>query len=348
MKNKDDKPAVNFLVLQSVEDYVEKSGKFRTDCTSFEIPGRDSGGASALYIPYCEKQRFDFGHPLNEFRGQGGFTPPETGRPWQIPDFVLFREHFHAIRCPQLCRGYIDKRVVIKNGNPTPRVFKGTPVSSTVDGKWTRKDIIILVTTVVVALLCAVLGWVTPEGRRLFDLDKPQEQHTPGPSTLGDGGPGDTLTQYEPFGELRPDEYEDNDGSRESEDKAKHKVEQRLSHYPDQALVKEADAFCQNLYALVSQWNQEQKEAGSDIGKGLASDFKNILAYSHRSWPEVWALRTVLVPKIPAHMVEQINVKYSSGASLVDETGVNKAKDVESVRQYLKALRDAFVATGGK
>jgi hypothetical protein len=163
--------------------------------------------------------------------------------------------------------------------------------------------------------------------------------------SFGDLGPADTLTQYEPFGELRRDEYESNDGSQESEDKAKHKVEQRLSHYPDQALVKEADAFCQNLYALVTQWNQEQKEAGSDLGKGLASDFKNILVYSHRSWPEVWALRTVLVPKIPPGMVEQINVKYSSGVSLADETGLNKAKDVESVRQYLKALRDAFVAS---
>jgi hypothetical protein len=163
--------------------------------------------------------------------------------------------------------------------------------------------------------------------------------------SFGDFGPADTLTQFEPFGELRRDEYEGNDGSQESEDKAKHKVEQRLSHYPDQALVKEADAFCQNLYALVTQWNQEQKEAGSDLGKGLASDFRNILAYSHRSWPEVSALRTALVPKIPPNMVEQINVKYSSGASLADETGLNRAKDVESVRQYLKALRDAFVAS---
>ncbi len=29
MTDKNDKPVVNFVVLQSVEDYVEKSGKFR-------------------------------------------------------------------------------------------------------------------------------------------------------------------------------------------------------------------------------------------------------------------------------------------------------------------------------
>ena len=160
-----------------------------------------------------------------------------------------------------------------------------------------------------------------------------------------DSGPGDTLSQFEPFGELRPDEYDDNDGSQESEDKAINKVEQRLEKYPDQALIKEADALCQNLYKFASQWNQEQKEAGSDFGKAIASDTANIIAYSHRSWPEVEALHAELVPKIPPKTVEQINVQYSSGASLVDKTHLNKAEDVESVRQYLKALTDAFVAT---
>jgi hypothetical protein len=50
MTDKNDKPVVNFVVLQSVEDYVEKSGRFRTECASFKIPGRDSGGASTVYI----------------------------------------------------------------------------------------------------------------------------------------------------------------------------------------------------------------------------------------------------------------------------------------------------------
>jgi hypothetical protein len=57
--DKNDKPVVNFALLRSVEDYLEKSGKFRTKCASFQIPGRDSGSAKAVYIPYCEKQRFD-------------------------------------------------------------------------------------------------------------------------------------------------------------------------------------------------------------------------------------------------------------------------------------------------
>lgn len=112
MTDKNNKPIVNFVVLQSVEDYVEKSGKFRTECTSFKIPGRDSGGASTVYIPYCDKQRFDFGHQLNEYRGHGVFTPPEIGKPFGIPDFVVFREHFHDIHCSQPCRGYSDKRIV--------------------------------------------------------------------------------------------------------------------------------------------------------------------------------------------------------------------------------------------
>src|SRR4029077_9600134 len=81
--NKTNKPVVNFVVLQSVEDYVEKSGKFRTECASFRIPGRDSGGANTVYIPYCEKQRFDFGSALNDYRGHGVFKPPEIGKPWE-------------------------------------------------------------------------------------------------------------------------------------------------------------------------------------------------------------------------------------------------------------------------
>src|SRR5437660_8935842 len=104
-----DKPVVNFTVLRSVEDYVETSGKFRTSCTSFTIPGRDSGGASAIYIPYCQKQRFDFGQFLNRCRGLGVYRPPETGKPWQTTDFILFREHFHDIQCPAGCRGYRSK-----------------------------------------------------------------------------------------------------------------------------------------------------------------------------------------------------------------------------------------------
>lgn len=184
MTNKNDKPVVNFVVLQSVEDYVGKSGKFRTECTSFKIPGRDSGGASTLYIPYCEKQRFDFGPTLNDYRGDGVFTPPEIGKPIEFMDFAVYREHFHDIHCPEPCRGYRDKRVVAPE-QPAPRAVKEETVNSTADGKWTRKDTIILVATAVVALLCAFLGWVTPEGRRLLHLDKPQaEQQTSSPSVL--------------------------------------------------------------------------------------------------------------------------------------------------------------------
>ena len=169
--DKDDKPVVNFAVLRSVEEYVEMSGKFRTKCASFQIPGRDSGGANAVYIPYCEKQRFDFGHLLNDYRGHGVFTPPQTGKRWQMTDFILFREHFHDIHCPQPCRGYRNKRVVALVKKLKPHV----PAA----GNWTRKEITIAV--VVPAVLCvvgALLGWLTPEGRRWLHLDKPQpEQH---------------------------------------------------------------------------------------------------------------------------------------------------------------------------
>lgn len=198
--------------------------------------------------------------------------------------------------------------------------------------------------TAVVVVILAVTGAVVSVSMFAMALVKPN----PSPRTLSDSGPGDTLMQYDPFGELRPGEYDDIDGSQESEYKAKNKVEQRLEKYPDQALVKEADALCQNLYKLARRWSQEQKEAGSDVGKTFASDTANIIAYSHRSWPEVEALRTALVPKIPAKRVEQIDVQYSSGASLVDKTHLDKAEDVESVRQYLKTLTDAFVATRGK
>jgi hypothetical protein len=185
MADKNDKPVVNFAVLQSVEDYVEKSGKFRTECASFKIPGRDSGGANTLYIPYCERQRFDFGPVLNDFRGHGVFKPPETGKPWEIPDFVVFREHFHDIHCPLPCRGYLDKRGVAQFEKPAPRVSdnKEEAVGSSVAAQWTKKEIVILVVTVVVALVSALLGWITPEGRRLLHLGKPQaEQQTSSPN----------------------------------------------------------------------------------------------------------------------------------------------------------------------
>ncbi len=168
MTDKNDKPVVHFTVLQSVEDYVEKSGKFRTKCAFFKIPGRDSGDANTLYIPYCDKQRFDFGHQLNDYRGHGVFTPPETGKRIQPMDFALFREHFHDIHCPQHCQGYRNKRVVALLEKLRWRV----PAA----GKWTRKDIFtVVVVPVVLCLLGALLGWLTPEGRRLMHLDKHAE-----------------------------------------------------------------------------------------------------------------------------------------------------------------------------
>jgi hypothetical protein len=182
MTDKNDKPTVNFVVLQSVEDYVEKSGKFRTNCASFKIPGRDSGGANTVYIPYCEKQRFDFGQQLNDYRGLGVFKPPEMGKPWEIPDFNLFVAGFHDIHCPQPCQGYRNKRVVALLKTLWPRAPMAGPRVPTAE-KWIRKDTVILVVTVVLGLVTALLGWVTPEGRRLLHLDKPQpEQQTPRPS----------------------------------------------------------------------------------------------------------------------------------------------------------------------
>lgn len=171
-----DKPVVNFVVLQSVEDYVEKSGRFRTECASFKIPGRDSGGADTLYIPYCEKQRFDFGPVLNDFRGHGVFTPLEIGKPWGIPDFVVYRERFHDIHCPQPCRGYRDKRIAALE-KPAPRVSKEEAVGLSLAGKWTRKEIVAAVVVPLVAVLLAtLLAWLTPEGRLLLHLDKPQPE----------------------------------------------------------------------------------------------------------------------------------------------------------------------------
>ncbi|SRR5258708_18687533 len=111
-KQKDEKPVVNFAILDNVENYTETSGKFRTKCSSFKIPGQDSGSASALYFPYCDKQRFNFGPFLNDMRGHGVFTPHETGKRWAMMDFILFREHFHDIHCPPLCRGYRNRRVL--------------------------------------------------------------------------------------------------------------------------------------------------------------------------------------------------------------------------------------------
>jgi hypothetical protein len=101
-----DNPVVNLTSIRSVEDYVEASGKFRTECTSFDIPGRDSGSAAAFYIPYCKKQRFDFGPALEEYRSQSVFTPPETGKRVSAIDFELLRVHFHDIHCPNPCKGY--------------------------------------------------------------------------------------------------------------------------------------------------------------------------------------------------------------------------------------------------
>jgi hypothetical protein len=177
MTNKNDKPVVNFAVLQSVEDYAEKSGKFRTRCASFQIPGRGSGGASTLYIPYCQQQRFDFGKSLNEFRGHGVFTPPETGKGIQIMDFVLFREHFHDIHCPQPCRGYRNKTVAAML-----KRFWSRPKATV--GGWTGKEIVTIALTAVLTLAGGLLGWLTPEGRRWLRLDRPQPiQQTPNRQT---------------------------------------------------------------------------------------------------------------------------------------------------------------------
>lgn len=175
MTDKNAKPVVNFAILQSLEDYIKKSDKFRTKCASFRIPGRDSGGASTVYIPYCEKQRFDFGKQLNEYRGHGVFKPPEMGKGWEIPDFVVFQEHFHDIHCPQPCRGYRNKRIDALLKKLWPRFPSA--------GRWTRKDVVsFVVIPLVIGLLTVILGWATPEGRRILHLDKPQANQTSSPS----------------------------------------------------------------------------------------------------------------------------------------------------------------------
>jgi hypothetical protein len=196
MTDKHGKQVVNLAVLQSVEDYVAKSGKFRTKCASFKIPGRDSGSASAVYIPYCDKQRFDFGRPLNDYRGHGVFKPPDTGKRWQIPDFILFREHFHDIHCPQPCRGYRNKRVVAL----LEKLWSRVPTA----GKWTGKEIVtVVVVPVVLCLVAALLGWLTPEGRRLLHLDKPQtEQQGSSPSVPQPTPQADSAPQLKPHAKV--------------------------------------------------------------------------------------------------------------------------------------------------
>jgi hypothetical protein len=170
-----------FAVLQNVEDYIEKSGKFRTKCASFNIPGRDSGGSRTAHVPYCEKQRFDFGHRLNEYRGHGVFAPPEKGKPWPTTDFILFREHFHDIHCPQGCRGYRHKTIAALINKLWPRVPAG--------GKWTRKEITTAIfVPVVLCVVGALLAWLTPEGRRLLHLDKAAESGSVSGSIVNNGG----------------------------------------------------------------------------------------------------------------------------------------------------------------
>jgi hypothetical protein len=180
MADKNDKPVANFRILQSVEDYIEKSGRFRTKCASFNIPGRDSDGPR-IYVPYCHKQRFDLGHRLNEYRGDGVFTPPENGKPWKITDSILFREHFHDIHCPQGCRGYRNKTVAAILNKLRPRI----PVAA----KWTRKEIVTaILLPVVLCLAGALLGWLTPEGRRLLHLDKSVGNGNVSGSIVNNGG----------------------------------------------------------------------------------------------------------------------------------------------------------------
>jgi hypothetical protein len=176
-----DKPVVSFRVLQSVEDYVDDSGKFRTKCAFFKIPGSDSNGANTIYIPYCEKQRFDFGPTLNDYRANGVFTPPTMGTSWSIPDFVVFGEYFHDIHCPQSCKGYRNKRVValLDKFRLRAKAVKQAPIPPAEKQKESITPGVTLLVTAGVALLCVILGWMTPEGRRLLRLDKPQEQQTP-------------------------------------------------------------------------------------------------------------------------------------------------------------------------
>jgi hypothetical protein len=52
MADKNDKPIVNFVVLQSVEDYVEKSGKL----TTLMLPSRAEFAAFCRCSPYPENR----------------------------------------------------------------------------------------------------------------------------------------------------------------------------------------------------------------------------------------------------------------------------------------------------
>jgi len=214
MTDKNDKPVVSFVVLQSVEDYVEKSGKFRTECAFFEIP--DSGGANAVYIPYCHKHRFDFGPALNEYRGQGAFTPPEMWVPISPVDFELFRAHFHDIHCPPSCKGYRNKRIVALLNKLRPR---GRGTGTATDGKWTRKEIITaVVVPFIVLLIGTVLAWMTPEGRRWLHLDKPQlERHASSPSVSSTKPQTDsTPAQPSPSPQAQVETWSESEGTRPS------------------------------------------------------------------------------------------------------------------------------------
>ncbi len=163
MTDENDKPVVNFVVLKSVEDYVAKSGKFRTKCASFQIPGRDSGSSTAVYMPYCDKQRFDFGPLLNDWRGHNVFTPPEIGKRISPMDFALFRERFHDIHCPRGCPGYRNRRIAAVLDRV--KSFK----SSIAAKKWTTQEKIGLVA---IPLLGILIAFFTPEFRRVLSLDK--------------------------------------------------------------------------------------------------------------------------------------------------------------------------------
>ena len=178
MMNKPDKPVVYFNVLQSVEDHLEKSGKFRPQCAFLKISENVSRGIDTVYIPCCDKKRFDFGPTLNDYRANAIFTPLERGKPWSIPDFVVFGEHFHDIHCPPSCKGYRNKRIVafLNKFRPHANAVKQAPVPTFITPG------VALLVTALVAIVCVVLGWMTPEGRRWLHLDKPQEQHAPNPS----------------------------------------------------------------------------------------------------------------------------------------------------------------------
>lgn len=163
MADENNKPIVNFAVLRSLEDYVEKSRKFRTKCASFQIPGRDSGGARTIYIPYCNKQRFNFGPVLDDLRGHGVFTPPEVGKRIEIMDFEMFRQRFYDIHCPRPCPAYRNKRIAALVDRV--KSFK----SRITRKKWTTQEKLGLVA---IPFLGILIAFVTPELRRVLHLDK--------------------------------------------------------------------------------------------------------------------------------------------------------------------------------